>query len=216
MLGYVVQLKSAHGWSDSVGMSIRSSAGYLLIVTARIAAMWQRDIVDKPSLPTWFLPFLTIAVLSVATGLIWIFSSPVARPFMLDPLYVEFAHRISVAVALSVGTLIFLGTISVLVARQKTLTARVSEKKLSSVLEHMSEGVMLIDPKGNAFYQNPASLRIHGLEPGGPGFNEDAGLAGELEGLGRAGGCAQRRCMALFPGDSWGACSGPGSTSAPL
>jgi PAS domain S-box-containing protein len=73
------------------------------------------------------------------------------------------------------GTLIVLGTISVLVARHKTVMARVSEKKLSSVLEHMSEGVMLIDAKGNAFYQNPASLRIHGFEPNGTGFikNQD-------------------------------------------
>jgi PAS domain S-box-containing protein len=48
--------------------------------------------------------------------------------------------------------------------------ARVSEKKLSSVLEQMSEGVMLIDAKGDAFYQNPASLRIHGFEPDGTGI----------------------------------------------
>ena len=68
---------------------------------------------------------------------------------------------------LSVGTLIVLGTISVLVARYKAVTAWVSEKKLSSVLQHMSEGVMLIDAKGNAFYQNPASLRIHGFDPSG-------------------------------------------------
>jgi PAS domain S-box-containing protein len=175
MLGYVVGLKGAYGWTDAVGMSIRSCAGFLLIFTARIAALWQRDIVDKPSLPHWFLPFLTIAVLAITIGLIWIFTSPIARPFTLDPLYAVFAHRISVAIALSVGTLIFLGTISVLAARHKAVTARVSEKKLSSVLEHMSEGVMLIDAKGNAFYQNPASLRIHGFEPGGTGLirNQD-------------------------------------------
>jgi PAS domain S-box-containing protein len=175
MLGYVVGLKSAHGWTDSVGMSIRSCAGFLLIFMTRIAALWQRDIVDKPSLPDWFLPFLTISVVSISIGLIWIFASPIARPFMLDPLYAVFAHRVSVAIALSVSTLIFLGTISVLVAKQKAVMARVSEKKLSSVLEHMSEGVMLIDANGNAFYQNPASLRIHGVEPGATGFikNQD-------------------------------------------
>jgi PAS domain S-box-containing protein len=176
MLGYLVGLKSAYGWTDSVGMSIRSCAGFLLIFIARIAALWQRDILDKPSLPNWFLPFLTIAVVTISTGLIWIFTSPLARPFMLDPLYQEVAHRRSIAMILSVGTLIALGTISVLVARHKALIARVSEKKLSSVLEHMSEGVMLIDAKGNAFYQNPASLRIHGLEPGGTGFSKNQDL----------------------------------------
>jgi len=175
MLGYVVGLKSAYGWTDAVGMSIRSCAGFLLIFIARIAALWQRDIVDKPSLPSWFLPFLTISVVAISVGLIWIFSSPVARPFMLDPLYEDVAHHRSIAMILSVGTLVFLGTISVLVARHKAVMARVSEKKLSSVLEHMSEGVMLIDAKGNAFYQNPASLRIHGSDPGGTGFikNQD-------------------------------------------
>jgi PAS domain S-box-containing protein len=170
MLGYVVGLKSAYGWTDSVGMSIRSCAGFLLIVIARIAALWQRDIVDKPSLPDWFLPFLTVSVIAIAVGLIWIFVSPMVRPFMLDPLYAVFAHRVSIATALSVGTLLFLGTISVLVARHKAVMARVSEKKLSSVLECMSEGVMLIDPKGSAFYQNPASLRIHGFDPGATGL----------------------------------------------
>jgi PAS domain S-box-containing protein len=164
MLGYVVGLKSANGWTDSVGMSIRSCAGFLLIFIARIAALWQRDIVDKPSLPNWFLPFLTISVVSISIGLIWIFASPVARPFMLDPLYAAFAHRVSVVIILSVGTLIFLGTISVLVARHKAVMARVSEKKLSLVLEHMSDGIMLMDTKGDVFYQNPASLRIRGFQ----------------------------------------------------
>jgi PAS domain S-box-containing protein len=142
----------------------------LLIFIARIAALWQRDIVDKPGLPSWFLPFLTISVVTISIGLTWIFASPIARPFTLDPLYAAFAHQISAAMALSVGTLIFLGTISVLAARHKAVTARGSEKKLSSVLEHMSDGVMLIDAKGDAFYQNPASLRIHGFEPDGTGF----------------------------------------------
>jgi PAS domain S-box-containing protein len=175
MLGYVVGLKSAYGWTDSVGMSIRSCAGFLLIFIAGIAALWQRDIVDKPSLPRWFLPFLTIAVVTISIGLIWIFASPHARPFMLDPRYAGVAHRRSIAMILSVGTLIVLGTISVLVARHKAVMARVSEKKFSSVLEHMSEGVMLIDASGNAFYQNPASLRIHGLDPSGTGVikNQD-------------------------------------------
>jgi PAS domain S-box-containing protein len=162
-------------------MGVRSWAGFLLIFIARIAALWRRDILDKPSLPNWFLPFLTIAVVTISTGLIWIFASPLARPFMLDPRYQRVAHRRSLAMILCVGTLIVLGSISVLVARRKAVMARESEKKLSSVLEHMSEGVMLIDAKGNAFYQNPASLRIHGLEPGGTGFikNQDLPIGWE-------------------------------------
>jgi signal transduction histidine kinase len=175
LLGYLVGLKSAYGWTDSVGMSIRSCVGFLLFFIARIAALWQRDIVDKPSLPNWFLPFLTCSVVTISIALIWIFTSPIARPFMLDPHYAAFAHRVSIAIALSVGTLIFLGTIGVLAARHKAVIARVSEKKLASVLEHMSEGVMLIDAKGNAVYQNPASLRIHGSESSGTGLikNQD-------------------------------------------
>jgi PAS domain S-box-containing protein len=164
LLGYVVGLKSAYGWTDSVGMSIRSCAGLLLIFMARIAALWQRDIVDKPSLPSWFLPFLTIAVVTIAISLIWIFSSPLARPYMLDPRYQEIAHRRSIAMILSVGTLIILGTISVLVARHKAVTAHASEKKLSLVMENMSDGIMLMDTKGDVFYQNPASLRIRGFQ----------------------------------------------------
>jgi PAS domain S-box-containing protein len=181
MVGYLVGLKSAYGWTDSVGMSIRSCAGFLLIFIARIAALWQRDIVDKPGLPSWFLPFLTSSVVTISIALIWIFTSPIARPFMLDPLYAAFAPGVSVAIAMSVGTLIFLGTISVLVARHKAVMARVSERKLSSVLEHMSEGVILIDAKGDVFYQNPASLRIHGFEPSGTGFiiNRDSSIRWE-------------------------------------
>ena len=152
LLGYLVGLKSAYGWTDSVGMSIRSCAGFLLIVLARIAALWQRDIVNKPSLPNWFLPFLTLSVVSIAIGLIWIFASPAARPFMLDPFYRAVAHRRSIAMELSVGTLIFLGTISVLVARHKAVIARVSEQslrvaqaRLKSTLEVSSIGTWTWD-----------------------------------------------------------------------
>jgi PAS domain S-box-containing protein len=164
VLGYLVGLKGAYGWTDSIGMSIRSCAGFLLIVIARIAALWQRDIVDKPSLPNWFLPFLTISVITISTGLIWIFASPLARPFMLDPVYAAVAHRRSIAMILSVGTLIVLGTISVLVAMHKAVLAHASEKKLSLVMENMSDGIMLMDTKGDVFYQNPASLRIRGFQ----------------------------------------------------
>jgi PAS domain S-box-containing protein len=36
------------------------------------------------------------------------------------------------------------------------------ERPFERALEHLSEGVMLFDTQGNALYQNPASLRIHG------------------------------------------------------
>ena len=163
LLGYVVGLKSAYGWTDSVGMSMRSCVGFMLFFISRIAALWQRDIVNKPSLPNWFLPFLATAVVTISIGLIWIFTSSAVRPFMLDPRYQEVAHRRSIAMILSVGTLIILGTISVLVARHKAVLARASEKKLSLVMENMSDGIMLMDTKGDVFYQNPASLRIRGF-----------------------------------------------------
>jgi PAS domain S-box-containing protein len=182
ILGYVVKLGGAYQWNDSVGMSIRTWAGFLLIIIARVAALWQRDIVDKPSLPGWLLPFVGISVVTICMGLIWLFGSPSVRPFMLDPLYAASARRISVAMLLSVGTVVMLGTLSVLVAKHKAVMARGSEKKLSSVLEHMSEGVMLIDAKGDAFYQNPASLRIHGSEPGGTGITRNQYLPISWEG----------------------------------
>jgi len=179
ILGYLVGLKSAHGWTDAVGMSIRSSVGFLLLFIARIAALWRRDIMDKPGLPSWFMPFLAISGVVISVGLIWTSAGPLAQPFVLDPLYNEFAHRRSIAMILSVGTLTMLGAISVLVARHKAVMALASEKKLSSVLERMSEGVMLIDAKGDAFYQNPASLRIHGFDPNGTGFIKTCRLAGK-------------------------------------
>jgi PAS domain S-box-containing protein len=46
---------------------------------------------------------------------------------------------------------------------------RDSEARFRSVLENMSEGVMLFDGGGNLTYQNPASLRIHGFERGADG-----------------------------------------------
>jgi PAS domain S-box-containing protein len=41
---------------------------------------------------------------------------------------------------------------------------RESEGRFRSVVGSMSEGLMFFDPKGNAIYQNPASLRIHAFE----------------------------------------------------
>jgi PAS domain S-box-containing protein len=173
MLGYLVGLKSAYGWTDSVGMSIRSCAGILLIFIARISALWQRDIVDKPSLPNWFLPFLTIAVITISIGLIWIFTSPVVRPFMLDPLYSAFAHRVSVAIALGVGTLIFLGSISVLVARHKAVMALVSEKKLlvtqarlESTLEASSVGTWTWDIASDRLIADEFTARMFSVAAG--------------------------------------------------
>jgi PAS domain S-box-containing protein len=173
LLGYLVRLKSAYGWTDSVGMSIRSSTGFLLIFIAKIAALWQRDIVDKPSLPNWFLPFLASSVVTISIGLIWIFSSPVVRPFMLDPLYSAFAHRVSVAIALSIGTLIFLGTISVLVARHKAVMARVSEKelrmtqaRLESTLEASSVGTWTWDIASDRLIADEFTARMFSVPAG--------------------------------------------------
>jgi signal transduction histidine kinase len=123
LLGYVVRLKWAYGWSESVGMGVASWSGFLLIIAARIAALWKRDIIDEPRLPNWFLPFLGTAVLSLSIGLIWVFNSVGARPFMVDPIYASSAQRISVTIVLSVGTLILLGTISVLATRHKAMMA---------------------------------------------------------------------------------------------
>lgn len=39
-----------------------------------------------------------------------------------------------------------------------------SEARFHSVLENMSEGLMLFDAEENLIYQNPASLRIHGFQ----------------------------------------------------
>jgi PAS domain S-box-containing protein len=46
---------------------------------------------------------------------------------------------------------------------------RQSEEQRRSVLEAMSEGLMLFDAGANLIYQNPASLRIHGFDPDDPG-----------------------------------------------
>lgn len=49
---------------------------------------------------------------------------------------------------------------------KKALEAlRSSETRFRSVMENMSEGVMLFDNDKNLIYQNPASLRIHGFDP---------------------------------------------------
>jgi PAS domain S-box-containing protein len=173
LLGHVVGLRSAYGWADAVGMSIRSCAGFLLIFIARIAALWQRDIVNKPSLPSWFLPFLTISVVSISIGLIWIFASPLARPFMLDPRYGEVAHRISIAMLLSVGTLIVLGAISVLVAMHKAAIARVSEQslrvtqaRLESTLEASSVGTWTWDLATDCLMADEFTARMFSLAAG--------------------------------------------------
>jgi PAS domain S-box-containing protein len=42
---------------------------------------------------------------------------------------------------------------------------RMTEKRFRSVMESMSEGLMLFDCHQNLIYQNPASLRIHGFDP---------------------------------------------------
>jgi PAS domain S-box-containing protein len=51
-----------------------------------------------------------------------------------------------------------------------------SERRLRSVLDNMSEGLMLFDAQGDVIYQNAVSLRIHGFEP----RKEDERVEGEF------------------------------------
>jgi PAS domain S-box-containing protein len=139
LLGYIIKLNSAYGWSQSVGMGVRSWAGFLLIVIAEIAALWKHDILDQSRLPRWFLPFLGIAVISISAGLIWIFNSPAARPFSVDPLYAANARRISLVIEFCVGTLITLGAISVVVAQRKALMALRHAEELGVQISRRAE-----------------------------------------------------------------------------
>ena len=59
-----------------------------------------------------------------------------------------------------------------------------SERKLSLVLENMSEGLMVFDADGNVTYQNPASLRIHGFQLSEAEHIEYLSLPVDLERLG--------------------------------
>ncbi len=52
---------------------------------------------------------------------------------------------------------------------------RASEERFRSVLENMSEGVMLFDASGDLIYQNAASSRIHGFE-----LQPDGRIEGEV------------------------------------
>ncbi len=53
--------------------------------------------------------------------------------------------------------------------KQAEEALRSSEERFRSVIENLSEGLMLFDPDGNLIYQNPASLRIHGFGLEGEG-----------------------------------------------
>jgi PAS domain S-box-containing protein len=48
--------------------------------------------------------------------------------------------------------------------KRAELAVRDSEERFRSVVENMSEGLMLFDANGDTFYQNSAALRIHGVE----------------------------------------------------
>jgi hypothetical protein len=98
-------------------MSVRSWAGFLLIIVARIAALWARDIVNQPKLPEWFLPFLAISVFFICRGLSWVCATSTGQWLDVDPLPIASARRISLVVALCVGSLI------ALVARREALVA---------------------------------------------------------------------------------------------
>src|SRR6202050_4473894 len=89
---------------------------------------------------------------------------------MLDPLYAASAHRVSIAIALSVGSLIFLGTISVLVARHKAVKARVSERalrwtqaRLESTLEASSVGTWTWDIASDRLVADEFTARMFSI-----------------------------------------------------
>ena len=60
---------------------------------------------------------------------------------------------------------------------------RESENRFRSVVESMSEGLMLFDTDGNLIYQNPASLRIHGFGDPEVGRVERADFPSRWEGF---------------------------------
>jgi len=71
--------------------------------------------------------------------------------------------------------------------RDAEAALRATENRHHSVLENMSEGLLLFDAEMNLIYQNAASLRIHGFDPRDPGHmtnNEVPAtwLAWELDG----------------------------------
>jgi PAS domain S-box-containing protein len=92
-----------------------------------------------PMLPNWFLPLLGTAIISISLGTIWVFNTAEAMPFGVGPTYAASAQRMSVAIELCMGALIFLGTISVLVARRKALMARVSEERFLTLANSMPQ-----------------------------------------------------------------------------
>jgi PAS domain S-box-containing protein len=63
------------------------------------------------------------------------------------------------------GGIRFFGTSLDITERKAALEAlRASEVRFRSVMENMSEGIMLFEPTGDLIYQNAASLRIHEFE----------------------------------------------------
>jgi PAS domain S-box-containing protein len=64
------------------------------------------------------------------------------------------------------GVVGLLGISTDITERKRTESAlRQSEERFRSVVESLSEGLMIFDPAGDLIYQNPASLRIHGFAP---------------------------------------------------
>jgi PAS domain S-box-containing protein len=154
LLGYVDDLKTAYGWTNSVGMGVRSCLGFFLLIAMRIAAQWKSDIVDQPSLPAWFLPFLGISALAITGGLTWVFSSSDARPFSLDPIYMITARRLSITVELCTALLIAIAALGVTAARRKAVLAAQQTSNLRIEIEKRKDAEQ-------ALRSNNESLREH-------------------------------------------------------
>ncbi len=60
---------------------------------------------------------------------------------------------------------------------------RESEERFRSVMDNMSEGLLIFDAEGNFTYQNPASLRIHGFGMPEAGHVEKENLPATWKGL---------------------------------
>ena len=89
---------------------------------------------------------------------------------------------------------------------------REREERFSSVLENMSEGLMLFDVHGNAMYQNPASLRILGFGPEEDERIKHEDLPVDWKELGHNWSSPSLRRVACFPRSAARAHSEPGGT----
>jgi signal transduction histidine kinase/PAS domain-containing protein/ActR/RegA family two-component response regulator len=163
LLGYVDDLKTAYGWTNSVGMGVRSCLGFFLLIAMRIAAQWKSDIVDQPSLPAWFLPFLGISALAITGGLTWVFSSSDARPFSLDPIYMITARRLSITVELCTALLIAIAALGVTAARRKAVLAAQQTSNLRIEIEKRKDAEQALRSNNESLREHADILDLYGF-----------------------------------------------------